>query len=869
MNRSLFAERFRAIALSIGRLFAIGLFVAAPPRVGAGGFPDCNFNAIDDALDVQGTPALDGVRNYFTGILAIAEAFGDFNGDGHIDAAISGVGENFLVVRLNDGTGQFLPRRTYSVGNRTQTIAAGNLNGDAYDDVIVASRDVNMIQPFFGGPSGVLTPGSTRATNNAPVFIGLGRLDGDADLDLVVVCQTINGGTAQGQIFKNDGAGFFNAFSTFPATPSPTQLVIGDFTGDGIDDAIVTQTTTPTNLIAVLRNNGSGTFATNSSIPTSGTPTGAAAVDVDGDNDLDLAVVRSQSSLLQLWTNNGTGNLTGGPTFALPTASVEMTVANVRGDATPELLVTSRPGFTSQVNVFERIGPANYAVATTFPSVRFGGNVYGRDFDNDGDVDVAVGTTQSTLMVHENRGADGFGVAPAAFASSAGGGSGGVFGLAAARINGDAIPDLVVTTGGDSSSDVLRVMIGNADGTFVAGETRTIGDDVFTVQAGDIDGDLDDDIVVPEGRAGRFTIFRGAANGTLGAAESYTVPPDLLDLELADIDLDGDLDVLVASGGVFTTPADRGAPKTGERGTYDGGALHVFRNNGAGVMTETQVLLSGPGVSGIAIGHFNGDNLPDVAVALNGNGTVAIHSNAGNATFLTPTVGQVINIGSEPFGISAADFDDDGVDDLVIGRVDLSDFFIDVVTVWFGRGNGTFEPPINLSSDSSAVLDVLLVDLDLDGDQDIVLPSYATDAINVVENRRGRQFSPARGYWAPNGPLRTIALQRNADAFPDLMIAPVSFTESVSQLINASTPSFSEDLNADGIPDECQFAPGDMNCDGFVTVADIGGFVLALTNPAAYAVQYPGCEIQLADVNNDGFVTVADIGPFVLLLTGN
>ncbi|MDX2198132.1 MAG: hypothetical protein SF069_04075 [Phycisphaerae bacterium] len=61
---------------------------------------------------------------------------------------------------------------------------------------------------------------------------------------------------------------------------------------------------------------------------------------------------------------------------------------------------------------------------------------------------------------------------------------------------------------------------------------------------------------------------------------------------------------------------------------------------------------------------------------------------------------------------------------------------------------------------------------------------------------------------------------------------------------------------------------GDMNCDGFVTVGDIGGFVLALTNPTQYAIDFPTCDIFNADVNQDGFVTVGDIGTFVALLTG-
>lgn len=62
---------------------------------------------------------------------------------------------------------------------------------------------------------------------------------------------------------------------------------------------------------------------------------------------------------------------------------------------------------------------------------------------------------------------------------------------------------------------------------------------------------------------------------------------------------------------------------------------------------------------------------------------------------------------------------------------------------------------------------------------------------------------------------------------------------------------------------------GDMNCDGVVSVGDIAGFVLALTNPAGYAAQYPTCDILNGDVNGNGVVSVTDIGPFVQLLTGN
>lgn len=61
---------------------------------------------------------------------------------------------------------------------------------------------------------------------------------------------------------------------------------------------------------------------------------------------------------------------------------------------------------------------------------------------------------------------------------------------------------------------------------------------------------------------------------------------------------------------------------------------------------------------------------------------------------------------------------------------------------------------------------------------------------------------------------------------------------------------------------------GDVNCDGLVSVSDIAAFVLALTDPAGYAANFPTCDINNADINNDGVVSVGDIGPFVALLTG-
>ncbi|MDX2199084.1 MAG: hypothetical protein SF069_08950 [Phycisphaerae bacterium] len=64
------------------------------------------------------------------------------------------------------------------------------------------------------------------------------------------------------------------------------------------------------------------------------------------------------------------------------------------------------------------------------------------------------------------------------------------------------------------------------------------------------------------------------------------------------------------------------------------------------------------------------------------------------------------------------------------------------------------------------------------------------------------------------------------------------------------------------------FVLGDMNCDGIVSVGDIAGFVLALTDPAGYASAFPACNINNGDINADSVVSVGDIAGFVALLTG-
>lgn len=77
---------------------------------------------------------------------------------------------------------------------------------------------------------------------------------------------------------------------------------------------------------------------------------------------------------------------------------------------------------------------------------------------------------------------------------------------------------------------------------------------------------------------------------------------------------------------------------------------------------------------------------------------------------------------------------------------------------------------------------------------------------------------------------------------------------------------WSVDNDGSGEFDRCEQLLGDMNCDAIVSVGDIRGFVLALSDPGDFVQSYPLCRRSSADINQDGVVSVGDISGFIDIL---
>ena len=134
------------------------------------------------------------------------------------------------------------------------------------------------------------------------------------------------------------------------------------------------------------------------------------------------------------------------------------------------------------------------------------------------------------------------------------------------------------------------------------------------------------------------------------------------------------------------------------------------------------------------------------------------------------------------------------------------------------------------------------------------------------------------GYWMTSGtaPGNAVFVSDSRAALTLMQLLALA-SNATPVVFTAVTPGAGERAGVDqdldshyDSTDPCpQYAnDGDMNGDGVVSVSDIAGFVLMLTDPAAFSAAFPNVQGNCAaDLNASGSATVGDIGPFVTALT--
>jgi hypothetical protein len=163
-------------------------------------------------------------------------AFGDVDGDGHIDAvtAVSSPEAGRLEVRLGNGRGGFgKPRRpAVSLQAPYGIEAVADVNSDQRPDLVLSHRRA-LVTILLNAGRGRFARGSPLKLSARPFSVALADLNRDNRIDLVGA--TVDSVT----VLLSDGRAFPRTRqSSFHAGPGAYDVAIGDVNGDARPDVV-------------------------------------------------------------------------------------------------------------------------------------------------------------------------------------------------------------------------------------------------------------------------------------------------------------------------------------------------------------------------------------------------------------------------------------------------------------------------------------------------------------------------------------------------------------------------------------------------------------------------------------------------------
>lgn len=717
---------------------------------------------------------------------------------------------------LAQSTGLFsVPWRAYDVADYPHfaPLAAAYGDVDADGDIdAVAAREywfspgiavlLNRGDGSFGAEA-LYHLGSSMSVGD----VGLADFDRDGDLDALTTISGNAGTDSRIALWRNNGDGTFAPAQLFAAGPGPTGLVIGDFNADGFPDVVTADNgyvAGSNATISLLRHNGltgaqAGFLAPQATV-VGDNPMRVDAADIDGDGDLDLVVGRGDTTGgangINVLTNNGSGGFTMVQSFlSVPGAyrnSYAVQLADVDRDGRLDLISGGAINSSSTYGVVavRRNEGGTFGAPTLYALASWSFTPYdikAADVDGDGWLDILATTPSGravdgwNLLTNDRTGR--FGNAEFRHAAKW------TYAVDAIDVDGDGDRD-VVTVGHDSSVITVHP---NRNGQFVVPTVYAIGTLSSGLEEGDLDRDGDLDLVAVGSSGGQ--ILRNQGNGTFTVQQFSTpfVPSDMI---LRDMNNDGFLDLVLRE--------------------YD---FAVALNNRAGSFQAPVVTRVGATQAG-EIGAFDLDGDGDLDIVATDPGPAArvyLFRNLGDGV----TFAFVTSIGGAglPFGVDGGDVDHDGDIDLMFDNA-LG------MTLYFGNNDFTFAGP---EPTGTPGYPFRLVDINADGDLDIVYQqpqdSFGTVFVGTMLGFGDGGFDRPRIIEGPNGLEAAFRISSDLDV---------------------------RDVDGDGKPDVVltNNAPNDLsiflgNGDGTLRPHD------------RYGAGYAAGHTALGDFDRDGLVDAA------------
>ena len=373
-------------------------------------------------------------------------------------------------------------------------------------------------------PTPMATPGTLfTAPVTYPVQGGEGSssvaiadLNGDSHPDLAA------GGLYESDInvLLGDSSGAFPSNNAYPASYSQS-VAVADITGDGYPDLVYTDDSSAG--VGVLPGDGSGVYTTTATeYSADDGPVALAVGDLNGDGKPDVAVACANARTVAVLFNDGAGGLSQPVTYTIGGPPTSIAIADLNGDGRPDLIV---------------------------------GNAGTQGYDSSS-------INGSGVSVLFNTGDGAFGSARRIYGDYY------PTAVAAADLNGDGYPDLVVTSrdyDGYSSGDGVHVLLNDGAGHFGAATRYDAGVSPASVAIADLDGDGHPDLAVAnQTDPGAVSVLLGDGAGGFTAGGAYAAGSNPVYVAAGDLNNDGNPDLAVAGASVSvllnTSPSRAGTP---------------------------------------------------------------------------------------------------------------------------------------------------------------------------------------------------------------------------------------------------------------------------------------------------------------------